>query len=84
MNTTLNSPVKDKKCHSTLNILASSHDSGIPLSSPHTLLSVEQGSPVKFSQANTPSFLPSTFIVNPNNIPSTKSGYTPSSKETKT
>ena len=38
MDTTIKSPVKDNSCHSMPNLLASSPDSGIPQSSPHTPL----------------------------------------------
>ena len=41
MDTTNDSPVEDNSCHSTRNLLASSPDSGIPQSSPHTPLSFQ-------------------------------------------
>ena len=52
LDTTIKSPVKDNSCHSTPNLLASSPDSGIPLSSPHTPLSFQSESPVITSQTD--------------------------------
>ena len=54
MDTTIKSPVKDNSCHSTPNLLASSPDSGIPQSFPHTPLSFQSESPVITSQPTTP------------------------------
>ena len=83
MDTTFISPVKDNICHSTPNLLASSPDSGIPQSSPHTPLSFPPGSPVRTSQPTTRSPLPRTSSVNPNNI-STSTGTTPRSRNSGT
>ena len=80
MDTTIKSPVKDTSCHSTPNLLASSPDSGIPQSSPHTPLSFQSGSPVITSQPTTPSPLPRTSSINPNNFQSTSTGTTPRSR----
>ena len=64
MDTTIKSPVKDNSCHSTPNLLASSPDSGILQSSPHSPLSFEMESPVITSQRTTPSSLPNTTNYN--------------------
>ena len=77
---TINSPVKDKSCHSTPNLLASSPDSGIPQSSPYSLLSFQPESPVITSQPTTPIPLPRTSIINPNNFQSTSTGAPPRSR----
>ena len=77
MDTTIKSPVKDNSCHSTPNLLASSPDSGIPQSSPHTPLSFQSESPVITSQPTTPSLLPCTSSINPNIFQSTSTGTTP-------
>ena len=50
IDTTDRLPLKDNSCHSTPNLLASSPDSGIPQSSPHTPLSFQSESPVITSQ----------------------------------
>ena len=60
MDTTIKSPVKDNSCHSELNLLARSPDSGITQSSPHTPLSFQSQSPVIASQPTTPSPLTRT------------------------
>ena len=80
MHTTTTSPVKNNSCHSTPNLLASSPDSGIPQSSPHTPLSFQSESPVITRQPTTPIPLPRTSCTNPTNIPSTSIGTTPRSK----
>ena len=84
MDTTIKSPVKDNSCHSTPNLLASSLDSGIPQSSPHTRLSFQSGSPVITSQPITPSPLPRTSSNNLNNFQSTNTGATLRSRNTGT
>ena len=83
MDTTITSPVKDNSCHLTPNFSASSPDSGIPHSSPHTPLSFQSESPVITSQPTTPSPLPRTSI-NPNNFQSTSTGTAPRSRNTGT
>ena len=80
MDTTITSPVNDNSCQSTPNLLASSPDSGIPQSSPHTPLSFQPESPVITSQPTTPSPLPRTSSTNPNNLHSTSTGATPRSR----
>ena len=80
MDTTIKSPVKDNSYHSTPNLLASSPDSGIPQSSPHTPLSFQSESPVITSQPTTPSPLPRTSSINPNNSQSTSTGAAPRSR----
>ena len=80
MDTTIKLPVKDNSCHSTPNLLASSPDSGIPQSSPHTLLSFQSESPVITIQPTTPSPLSRTSNINPTNLPSTSTGTTPRSR----
>ena len=80
MDTTIKSPVKDNSCHSTPNLLASSPDSGIPQSSPHTPLSFQSESPVITNQPTTPSPLRRTSSFNPNNFQSTNTGTTPRSR----
>ena len=80
MDTTIKSPVKDNSCHSTPNLIASSPDSGIPQSSPHTPLSFQSESPVITSQPTTPGPLPRTSSINPNNFQSTSTGNTPRSR----
>ena len=80
MDTTIKSPVKDNSCHSTPNLLASSPDSGIPQSSPHTPLSFQSESPVITSQPTTRGPLPRTSSINPTNLPSTSTGTTPRSR----
>ena len=80
MDTTIESPVEDNSRHSTPNLLASSPDSGIPQSSPHTPLSFQSESPVITSQPTTPSLLPRTFSINPTNLPSTSTDATPRSR----
>ena len=80
MNTTIKSPVIDNSCHSTPNLLASSTDSGIPQSSPHTLPSFQPESPVITSQPTIPSPLPRTSSINPTNLPSTSTDATPRSR----
>ena len=71
---------KDNSCHSRPNLLASSLDSGIPQSSPHTLLSFQSESLVITSQPTTPCLLPRTSSINPTNLPSTSTGTTPRSR----
>ena len=78
IDTTITSPVKDNSCHSTPNLLASSP--GIPQSSPHTPLSFQSESPVITSQPTTPSPLPRTSSINPNNFQSTSTGATSRSR----
>ena len=80
MDTTIKSPVKDNSCRSTPNLLASSPDSGNPQSSPHTLLPFQSESPVITNQPTTPSPLPRTSCINPNNSESTSTGTTPRSR----
>ena len=80
MDTTIKSPVKDNSCHSTPNLSASSPDSGIPPSSPHTPLSFQSESPLITSQPTTPSPLPRNSSINPNNFQSTSTGTTPRSR----
>ena len=80
MDTTIMSHVKDNSCHSTPNLLASSPDSGIPQTSPHTPLSFQSELPVITSQSTTPSPLPRTSIINPNNFQSTSTDTTPRSR----
>ena len=80
IDTTITSPVKDNSCHSTPNLLASSPDSGIPQSSPHTPLSFKSESPVITSQPTTLSPLPRTSSSNPNNFQSTSTGASPRSR----
>ena len=80
MDTTVTSPVNDNSCHSTPNLLASSPDSGIPQSSPHTPLSFQPESPVITSQPTTPSPLPRTASINPTNLQSTSTDATPRSR----
>ena len=63
MDTTTTSPVKENSCQSTPNPLASSPDSGIPQSSPHTPLSFQLESPVITSQPTTATRLPLTLLV---------------------
>ena len=77
---TIKSPVKDNSCTSTPNLLASSTDSGIPQSTPHTPLSFQSESPVIPSQPTTPSLLPHTTSFNPTNLASTNTGTTPRSR----
>ena len=72
IDTTIKSPVKDNSCHSTPHLLASSPDSGIPQSSPHTPLSFQSESPVITSQPTTP-----RTSLNPNNFQSTSTDTTP-------
>ena len=84
MDTTIKSPVKHNSCHSTPNLSASSHDSGVPQSSPHTPLSFQSESPVITSHATTPSPLPRTSSNNPNNFQSTSTGTTPRSRNART
>ena len=80
MDTTIKSPVKDNRGHSTPNLLASSPDSGIPQSSLHTPLSFQSESPVITSQPTTPSPLPRSSSINPNNSQSTSTDTTPRSR----
>ena len=80
MDTTITSHVKDNRCHSTPNLLASSLHSGIPQSSPHTTLPFQLESPVRTSQPTTASPLPRTSSFNPNNFQSTSTGATPVKK----
>ena len=80
MDTTIKSPVKDNSCHSTPNLSASSPDSGIPQSFPHTPLSFQSESPVITSQPTTPSPSPRTSSINPNNFQSTSTDATPRSR----
>ena len=80
IDTTFNSPVNDNSCHSTPNLLASSPDSGIPQSSPHTPLSFQSESPVITSHPTTLSLLPGTSSNNPDNFQSTSTGTTPRSR----
>ena len=61
-------------------ISASSLDSGIPRSSPHTPLSFQSETPVITSQPTTPSPLPRTSIINPTNLPTTSTDTTPRSR----
>ena len=82
--TTIKPPVKDNSCHSTPNLLASSPDSGIPQSSPHTPLSFQSESPVISSKPTTHSHLPRTSSINPNNSQSTSTGTTPRSRNSGT
>ena len=77
------SHVKDNSCHSTPNVLASSHKSGIPQSSSQTLLSFPLESPVITSQPTKPSLLPCTSSNNHNNFQSTSTGTTPLSRSTR-
>ena len=79
MDTTIKSPVESNSCHSTPNLLASSPDSGIPQTFPHSPLSFQSESPVIASQPTTPSPLPRTSSINPNNFQSTSTGTTPRS-----
>ena len=76
-NTTFNSPAKCGSTHPTPNFLTSSPDSGIPQSSPQTLISFQGESPTITSQPTTPSPLP-------RNIPSTSTADTPRSRNTGT
>ena len=80
MDTTIKSPVKNNSCHPTPNLLASSPDSGIPQSFPHTPLSFQSESPVITSQPTTPSPLPRTSNINPTNLQSTSTDTTPRSR----
>ena len=80
MGTTIKSPVENNSCHSTPNLLASSLDSGVQQSSPHTPLSIHMESPVITSQPTTPSPLSLTSTINPTNHPSTSTGTTPRSR----
>ena len=75
--TTIKLPVKDNGCHSRLNLLASSPDSGIPQPFPHTPLSFQSESPVITSQTTAPRPLPCTSSINPTNLSSTFTGTTP-------
>ena len=77
LETTFKLPVKDNSCHLMPNFLASSLDSGIPQSPPHTPLSFQSESPVITSQSTTPSLLPRATNFNPTNLPSTSAGPTP-------
>ena len=78
--TTIKSPVKDNSGLSTLNLLASSPDSGIPQSSPYTPLPFQLESLVVTSQPITLSPLPRSSSFNPNNSESTSTGTTPRSR----
>ena len=80
MDTTITLPVNDNSSHSTPKFLASSLDSGIPQSSPHTPLSYQPESPVITSQPTTPSPLPRTSSINPTNLQSTSTDATPRSR----
>ena len=84
MDTTIKSPVKDNSCHSTPNLLASSGDSAIPQSTPHTSLSFQLESPVTISQPTTPSPLARSTSFNPTNFPSTSSSTAPRSRNAAT
>ena len=84
MDTTTTSPVKENSCQSTPNPLASSPDSGIPQSSPHTPLSFQLESPVITSQPTTATRLPRTSSINPTNLPSTSTGISPRSRNART
>ena len=68
IDTNIKSPVKDKRCHSTVNHLASSTDSGIPQSSFQNPFSFQPESPVITSQPTTPSPLLCTSSTNANNF----------------
>ena len=59
----VNSPVEESSCHSTTNLLASSPESGIPQSSPHTHFSFQPKSPVITSQPTAPSLFLSVLVA---------------------
>ena len=84
MDTTIELPVENNSCHSKPNLTASSPDSVILQSSPHTAFSFQSKSPVTTSQPTTPRVLPRTSSNIPTNFPSTSTGITPRSGNART